>query len=550
MGFIVDSLANVFLEILDTLIIWVCDLSVSFNLDIGEDTSLFHQTFLKTTQAEKAFADFGFGIGALAMMIVILVTILKIYQLMADPFTRSESPGSIFLRFIFAGVGVIGSYEFFKYFQKGFNAAYQLFSAPYNSITDAFKQRNAYVLEKVEEAESTPNDRHIGATHGYESTSDYNSDNAGDAFIFGKDKLINPDEAISSHTTALALIELVVGGALLICLVKLIFEIYERYVIIAVLYILSPLAFATIISSQSKVFKNYVVMVASQFVLMCTNLLFLGVFMRAWYDILQKGTTKEYFFESSQSFVTTMLLMIGWLIAGQRLDEHMRTAGLSAAQTGQGIMGAALGSMFLARAAVGGLVGAGGAALGTTGAALAGQTAAQKAWEAGIESDGKRGGLIGKMAHAMNPDSGGTSSSGSGSVTEGASLEDALNNSIKGTSGSSGTSAPQFGGSDSDAREAFDAGSLDWQPLAGYEGISQAYDEGSNTTITRGTDDAGNTTIQTNFGGTTDRVPEIDAINYGEGVQYYHVSSGNTVGSMPERESRPRSRKDLEKEWS
>lgn len=416
MGFIVDSLANIFLETLDTLIIWICDLSASFNLDIGEPGSLFYQTFLeRSTKAQETFADFGFGIGALAMLIVLLVTIFKIYQLMADPFTQADSPGSIFLRFIFAGVGVIGSYELFKYFEKGFNAAYQLFTDPYESVTNTFKKRKGYVLQKADDNLISANDntgsswnarsQGGGGFTGNATEQDANAGaNSGDAFIFGQDKLINKSEAIASHGLALAIIELVVGSALLLCLVKLIFEIYERYVIIAVLYLFSPLAFATIVSRQSTVFKNYLIMVASQFVLMCSNLVFLGVFMRAWYDILDRGANQEYFFENSQTFVTTMLLMIGWLIAGQKLDEHMRSLGLSAAQTGQGIMGAALGSMFMTRAVVGGAIGtAVGAGLGTTGKALTGQTGMQKAWQAGIDSDGKNGGLVGKVANYANP---------------------------------------------------------------------------------------------------------------------------------------------------
>lgn len=552
MGFIVDSLANIFLETLDTLIIWICDLSASFKLDIGEQDSLFYQTFLKrSSEAQQAYSDFGFAIGALAILIVLLVTIFKIYQLIADPFTQAESPGSIFLRFIFAGVGVVGSYEIFRYFEKGFNAAYQLFTAPYMTITDAFKKRDLYILQKAEEEAPISTNDDTGSSWnsikegggGFQGESYVNDTNSnadsGDAFIFGQDKLIPKDEAIASHGLALALIELVVGGALLMCLIKLIFEIYERYVIIAVLYIFSPLAFATIVSRQSTVFKNYIIMVASQFVLMCTNLVFLGVFMRAWYDILVVGSKNGVFFQSSQDFVTTMLLMIGWLIAGQKLDEHMRSLGLSAAQTGQGIMGAALGSMFLARAVVGGAIGAAGAGLGTTGKALTGQTGMQKAWQDGIDSNGNKGGLVGKLANFTNPKGGPNVADGPNvagmPATTGNSLDDALGNSIQNSE--AGIFKGESGESARGALSA-DAGNLHWNDIGG--GIQQAYHEGSNMTITRGTNEEGIGTMQDRYGG------QIDAIRYGDRGEVYHVSKGDAGGILP----RAASRSADEREWT
>jgi hypothetical protein len=548
MGFIVDSLANVFLEILDTLIIWICDLTIDFKLDIGSDTSVFYTNFLSTSVAQGYFSRFGTAIGVMAFLIVLLVTIGKIIQLMADPFAQSESPGSIFLRFIYAGAGVIASYSIFKYLEAGFNAAYSLFSTEYNAISKTYRNRASYKLEYIEDAQK----QNITAeqyqrSYGQPIESGQTTSKA-DAFLFGKENLINPaeKEAITSHPTAMAIIELLIGGALLICLVKLIFEIYERYVIIAVLYLFSPLAFATLISSKSSVFKNYLIMVVSQFVLMCSNLVFLGVFIRAWYDRLAAFTKNGYGFENGQEFVTFMLLMIGWLLVGQKMDELLRSLGLSAAQTGQGIMGAALGSLFMARAAAGALIGAGGAALNTTGKALTGQTGVQKAWQAGLE--GKGGGLVGDIAKMTNKgaddkQNGALAASLDKNAAKGDSLDDALNNSIKGNASDQGgplvggTKAPQFGSADSPQRQAFDASNLDWKPLSGHEGIMQAYDSGSKTTITLGTSEAGNNTLLSTYGKTDTSGAQLDSINYGEGVQYYHVSEGNSVGSLPQRDT-------------
>ena len=94
MGFILDSLANILVEALDTLVLWVCNLSVTFRLDIGEDKSVFSSVFPASVTGQVkggtntiSIEDFATAIGVLAVMLLLLVTIFKIYQLliMQDP---------------------------------------------------------------------------------------------------------------------------------------------------------------------------------------------------------------------------------------------------------------------------------------------------------------------------------------------------------------------------------------------------------------------------------------------------------------------------------
>lgn len=414
MGFVLESFANVLIGAMDTIVLWICTLSVEFNLNIGESGSAFSTVFPSAVGSSvrgasgavtAAIPQFAVAIGVLAVLIVLIITIFKIYVLMASPYSQSESPGEIALRFILGLTGVISAYPLFRYIQKGFNAAYQLFVKPYKAVTKFFKTKNYLALKEKEESYESL-DRGAQAREQYTNASPTTSTtkNAGDSFVFGSDHLIgNPkkpgNEAIIDHPFALALIELFVGIAMMIALAKLVFEIYERYVILAVLYLFCPLAFATLVAKKGEIFKNYCWMVGSQFILMCSNLVFLGAFMAAWYNVLNKGAPSMdgkdvYFFKDSQSFVTTMLLLIGWLLVGQKMDELLRSLGLSAAQTGSGIMGAALGSMMAVRMAVGGVA----AGVGTTGKALTGQTGVQRAWKAGL--DGKGGGLVGKLAES------------------------------------------------------------------------------------------------------------------------------------------------------
>jgi len=555
MGFILDSLTNIMVEALDTLILWVCNLSVTFRLDIGESGSIFSTVFpasitgkVKGGTNTISIEDFATAIGAIAVMLLLLVTILKIYQLLLSPNARSESPGEIVIKFILSLAGIVMAYPIFRYIQKGFNAAYSAFTLPYERITKVFKYKNVMALKKAEEISSAASSEWVSVKDGGSGSATVEAGNTTDAFLLGSDHLINPKDGIMEHPFALALIELFVGIALMMALIKLIFEIYERYVILAVLYLFSPLAFMSLITKGGEVFRSYWWMVFSQFILMCSNLVFLTIFMAAWYQIIEKGTNMEgnaYFFNNSQQFVTTMLLLISWLIVGQKFDELLKGLGLNAATTGQGIMGAALGSVAIASMLLGG-ASAGAAA---TGKFLTGQTGTQRALRDGT-------GLVGKIGNIATGGLSSASAKKAGNLpkaVEGKDMNDALNNMVKGANGTDGLAAKPLGSQGSSTRQNFNAANLKWEPLKDNPGISQAYDASSNTTYTMGTTNEANTVMQNNFGekiGTDgSRHPgELGRIRYSnagtsDNSRLVHVSPGNSVGKMPERSLSPQTPK-------
>lgn len=357
MGFIFESMANLLLEMIDTIVFWVCKLGVSFNLNIGSDENYYFKTILPGV---KDFAD---AIGILALVIVFLVMGLKLYQALLGPFaSEAEGPGTTVLRAALAFVGVIASHDLFRWFQAGFNAVYSFFQVQYYKNVEEYlavqlkPPTTATPAGQISEEAINRGKEVVTRTPAPQSSSSSVA-KKNDAFkLFSSNNLVpkNDPDGLDMYGLAGLVFTTVLSFALLLTLLKTMFEIYERYVILAVLYYFGPLAFATLVSKNSSVFKNYMIMVGSQFVLMCSNLVFMGVFIDSWLKVIQNLNEGDAF-PSSKMFLLTMFIWIAWLLTGQKLDEHLRSLGLSAAQSGQGIMGAIAGSMFLSRAALGGL---------------------------------------------------------------------------------------------------------------------------------------------------------------------------------------------------
>lgn len=538
MGFILDSFANVMIEAIDTLVLWICTLTVDFKLDIGggeDGQSEFGKVFTDARGGTSVFnlSDIATAIGVLAILCVLLATIFKIYQLIISPFAKVESPGEIALKFILSVGGVLAAYPLFRYFERGFNAAYSLFLKPYKAVKEMFKHKDFLKQKLAEEIDSGKTQQQMQQDQ--KSFAESTSDRTSDAFLLGSDHLIPQDEAIADHPFALALIELFVGVALMIALVRLVFEIYERYVILAVLYLFAPLAFASIVAKGSEVFKNYCWMVICQFILMCTNLVFLTIFMAAWYNTLKKagglyledamtGDRSNVIFASSQDFIITMMLFLGWLVAGQKMDELLRSLGLSAVQTGQGLMGAALGSMMVIRTAAHGI-----------------QAGAQSTGKFASKHTGGNAQLMGKTSDAAppkkDPVKGPEKAPGKVPEFKGKSFDDGLNKAIHGQGEGKdwkGMKAPALGSEGSSAR-AVNAKDLNWQPANDAKGntipgVEQAYHAKSGNTYTRSTNADGVRNMHTSFGASAGHRNELTRINAPEmpgGYSLVNVQSGD-----------------------
>jgi len=371
MGWLLNALANIALEIIADLMTWTVNLVTGLNLDIGMDSTAtgtnvpslgtyIMPTVPKTNLFDKLLPQasaFTTLFMVLAAVIIAFLFSMKLMLAFGGPFVKSEKAGTIYIRTALAVAGTAYSYSIFLFFETLFNGVYQKFMNKYTTMTSG---AGSFALDL---------------------------DNAGavgtkeDAFNMMSEKLIKGYE--TGAGLGLSLLVIALFTVLLVSFFRLVLEIYERYVMLGVLFYTSPLAFSTIVSRDMNVFSSWVQMVISEFVVMCSNLFFTGVFISSWTHLLVEGKRNDFLFKTPQEFITTMFIMISWLLIGQQFDQHLKSLGLSTAQTGRGLGGAlAAGFGTAATAARMGIRGAEKAAKGGKDL-LDGQTSFQRAWRDG-----------------------------------------------------------------------------------------------------------------------------------------------------------------------
>lgn len=123
--------------------------------------------------------------------------------------------------------------------------------------------------------------------------------------------------------------------------IKLVIEVAERYVITCVIFYLSPLAFATFVSAKTEgICKKTVQMYVTQCIILILNLWFIN---GAYYALCL----------APKNFpISWMLMVMAFMICGQKIDEHINTAGGVAAKTG----GALFDSVYMGYRALAGVV--------------------------------------------------------------------------------------------------------------------------------------------------------------------------------------------------
>ncbi len=122
------------------------------------------------------------------------------------------------------------------------------------------------------------------------------------------------------------LLVIIVGVVLMIQMVKLLFEIGERYVITSVLTFFAPLAFSMGGSKNTNdIFKGWVRMYCSMLLMMIMNIVFLKLIMSAM----------------SQMAAGNVLIWLVFVVAltrvARKIDSHIGKIGLNPAQTGDAI---------------------------------------------------------------------------------------------------------------------------------------------------------------------------------------------------------------------
>lgn len=147
--------------------------------------------------------------------------------------------------------------------------------------------------------------------------------------------------------------------AMLIEFVKLIMEIIERYLVVFLLHIASPIAGSFYVSrTTSSILSNYMRMYLSQLFLLIMNKFFMYLFVMA-------------ILNNAFSTFIGCLALITFLKCAQRIDSYMKSLGLTVAQTGNALFGSILGTVATLGMAIRGgrgMVGSAGRALEVAGA--------------------------------------------------------------------------------------------------------------------------------------------------------------------------------------
>lgn len=143
----------------------------------------------------------------------------------------------------------------------------------------------------------------------------------------GSITVTTPDESMFSlGSGAKWLLVIIVGVVLMVQMVKLLFEIGERYVITSVLTFFAPLAFSMGGSKNTNdIFKGWCRMYCSMLVMMIMNIVFLKLIMSAMSQMAAGGV------------LVWLVFVVALTRVARKIDSHIGKIGLNPAQTGNGI---------------------------------------------------------------------------------------------------------------------------------------------------------------------------------------------------------------------
>lgn len=153
-----------------------------------------------------------------------------------------------------------------------------------------------------------------------------------------------PEESFFGGFDSSWMLVIIIGLILGIQLVKLFFEIGERYVIVAVLTLLAPLGFSMGGSKSTKdIFTGYIRMYASMLLMMVMNVVFLKLILSAM-SVMPNGVM----------IVPWGILVVGLAKAARKIDSLVSKIGLNPAITGEPLSRGGLGAatMMAARMAI------------------------------------------------------------------------------------------------------------------------------------------------------------------------------------------------------
>lgn len=328
MNWIVTSLVYCLLDITQALMSVLVGIYQSIKIDIGYDSSdtspdtPFSYTFLSSDATPKGTFDTIFPqthlfmpvFTYMAYVLVLFIFVFSLYKMMLSSEPRpGETPGKIIGRFFLSLFCITWSYAIFVYFEKIAQVVYEQMNEVYLKVSDG---ANDSFIQNMS---------NMGLT---------------DQFI----KVDGVFDFLLAHTGVMATVIPLLSIGFFFTMIwnycKLLLEVIERYILLAVMFYTCPLAFASIISDSSKgIFRSWMQMLLSQFLLMIMNLFFVGIFTAGLSTVYTKGD-EGYVFSSVGAFVFENFLLIVLLIVAQKFDQHLNSLGFSVAQAGSGMAGA------------------------------------------------------------------------------------------------------------------------------------------------------------------------------------------------------------------
>lgn len=179
--------------------------------------------------------------------------------------------------------------------------------------------------------------------------------------LMSTDKIVSNMISMTATAAFSTIIILVLFIAIIIEVVKLLIEIAERNIVLWVMDIFAPMAASTYVSRTTNgIFVNFLRMYASQSLLVILNQFFLVIFYRLSVNMTELIHIKY------------LILILAVLKTAQRIDSHLKTMGLTVAQTGSML----LDSIGMSVAGVTAMIRGSRTAMGAAGSVLAAKGAA------------------------------------------------------------------------------------------------------------------------------------------------------------------------------
>ena len=290
------ALFSVFIELMDDYFGLTGDYETTF--------TLFNDTFSGVNKIEGIAMALGFAILA-------IIYIWQLFKSLFGPIVKAERPVILTVRAIgFAGFTAC-SHDLAK-------AMVALGGTPYKLMKESLSWQSG-LLETFQKKVGSGDLLGEAGASDLEKVADYAS-----GFIVG---------AIAPVINTILFI------MLFFAFFKLLFEIIERYLLLALLTIFAPLCIATGVSEvTNSICKNWFKAMISQLLLMTFSIFFLSVMRDAMFNIAAAAFTGPSVASSTAlKLILQIMLLVSWARLGTAIDRHMKELGAGALQAGDGL---------------------------------------------------------------------------------------------------------------------------------------------------------------------------------------------------------------------